>query len=267
MSGDSAFTGSIPETYESGLVPVLFAPYARDLAARIEQLEADTILEIAAGTGAATREIAARLRPGQHLIATDLNQAMLNVAARQIDHPAVEFAAADAQALPFGDGAFDGVAVQFGVMFYPDRAAAHREARRVLRPGGTYLFNLWNRLEDNPASQAVHQAAMALAQGAAPDFIARVPFGYNDEGQIKADLADAGFAEARIERLDFEQPADLLPGLVAGLCRGSPLAAALAEQPNAVRTAIETEATERLAGLAQNGPVTMSALVVTCRLD
>lgn len=265
MSGDSAFTGSIPETYETCLVPALFAPYARDLAGRIAGLAAADILELAAGTGAVTREIARLLQPGQRLTATDLNQAMLDVAAGRLSHPAVAYLAADAGVLPFGDASFDAIAAQFGVMFFPDRPTAYAEARRILRPGGCYVFNVWGRLEDNPASLAVHEAAVAHAKDPPPDFIARVPFGYHDQARIAEELGSAGFTGIVIERLDFEQPHEVLPGLVMGMCRGSPLANALSQQPREIVDAIEADALDRVSRLCARGPVTMSALVVTAR--
>lgn len=265
MSTDSAFTGSIPDLYETHLVPALFAPYARDLAARLARHDGRDLIELAAGTGAVTREVAAVLGAEQRLVATDLNQAMLDVAAARLGDARVSYQAADAMALPFADHSFDLALAQFGVMFFPDRVAAHREVRRVLRPGGHYLFNVWNRLEDNLASLVVHQAVVDLVGKDAPDFIARVPFGYNDPAQIRQDLEAGGFGEVEIERVDFEQPDTVLPGLVAGMCRGSPLAAAMAAWPADLLDAVEAASQQRLADCVRRGPVTMSALVVTAR--
>lgn len=75
--------------------------------------------------------------------------------------PYAVFRQADPQALPF-DGAPFGVALcQFGTMFFPDRANAYREAKRILKSGGTYLLNVWNRIEDN---EFVDEVAMAYCQ-------------------------------------------------------------------------------------------------------
>ena len=49
--------------------------------------------------------------------------------------------------LPFPDGTFDAVVCQFGVMFFPDKSKAYSEARRVLRHGGVFVFNVWDRIE------------------------------------------------------------------------------------------------------------------------
>ena len=147
-STDAAFSGSIPGLYERYLVPMLFEPYALDLAQRTGALRPRHILETAAGTGVVTDAIIRKL-PDIEVTATDLNQGMLDVAAARIKSPCVKFRQADAQSLPFPDASFDAVVCQFGVMFFPDRITAYREARRVLKPGGRFLFNVWNRIEEH----------------------------------------------------------------------------------------------------------------------
>jgi ubiquinone/menaquinone biosynthesis C-methylase UbiE len=137
MDKDSSFTGSIPELYERALVPLLFTPYALDMARRAAQRRPQRILEIAAGTGAVTRHLLQDI-PAAHIVATDLNPAMLEQARKAVDSPRVEWRQADAQELPFPDASFDAVLCQFGVMFFPDKVRAFSEARRVLKPGGMY---------------------------------------------------------------------------------------------------------------------------------
>src|SRR5687767_7901925 len=157
VATDTAFAGSIPEYYHRCLGPFLFEPYAEDLARRAQALRPRRILETAAGTGIVTAALA-RALPEAEIVATDLNPDMLRVAAAKVDSPRVTFAPADAQSLPYPDAGFDLVVCQFGAMFFPDRVAAYREARRVLAPGGALLFNVWDRLDANPASQAVSEA-------------------------------------------------------------------------------------------------------------
>ena len=233
VSTDSAFAGSIPEFYHRCLGPFLFEPYAADLAERAAGLRPQRILETAAGTGIVTAALV-RAVPEAEIVATDLNPDMLRVAADEVDSPSVAFAPADAQSLPFADAGFDLVVCQFGAMFFPDRVAAYGEARRVLKPGGVFLFNVWDRLETNPASQAVSDAVAALFPDDPPSFIVRVPFGYHDKGRIEADLRAAGFAQ-----IDSETVAKRSRGaardLAPGLCQGSPL-----------RAEIEARAADRL---------------------
>ena len=131
------FTGRIPQFYDHGLGPVFFTDFADDIARRAATLAPTRVLELAAGTGIVTRRLRDFLPREAHLIATDLNPPMLEVA-RQKFRPdeAVEFQPADATALPFPDASFDAVVCQFGVMFFPDKDKGHREARRVLVSGG-----------------------------------------------------------------------------------------------------------------------------------
>jgi SAM-dependent methyltransferase len=246
-SSDTAFTGSIPEFYDRCLGPFLFEPYAADLAARAATLGPGRILETAAGTGIVTAALAGAL-PEAEIVATDLNPDMLKVAAGKLDGGDVTFAAADAQALPFPDSDFDLVVCQFGAMFFPDRIAAYREARRVLRPGGALLFNVWDRLEANPASQTVAEAVAALFPDDPPSFLGRIPFGYHDKAAIGSDLREAGFAAVESETVAKRSRGDAR-ALAPGLCQGSPL-----------RAEIEARAPERL------GEATEAALSALVRL-
>src|SRR5690348_2217474 len=143
---DRLFDGPIPETYDRYLGPLLAEPYARDLAAGLADLAPATVLETAAGTGVATRALARALPAGATLVATDLSRPMLDLAAARLETAEVAWQQADAQALPFADGTFDAVACQFGAMYFPDRAAACREARRVLRRCGRLVLSVWDRL-------------------------------------------------------------------------------------------------------------------------
>lgn len=133
---DRVFTGEIPIFYDRYLGPQIFADYAEDLARRAAALRPARVLETAAGTGIVTRALAGSLATEAEITATDLNQAMLDFAAAQPGLERVTWQQADAQRLPFDDRSFDAVLCQFGVMFFPDRLAGYREARRVLRPGG-----------------------------------------------------------------------------------------------------------------------------------
>lgn len=221
-SSDSIFSGSIAALYDRFNVPMKFRPYAEDLARRVAAARPAAILETAAGTGIVTEAIA-RAVPGATLVATDLNPAMLDVAAARIDSPHVSFRQADAQALPFPDASFDIVACQFGVMFFPDRVLAYREARRMLRPGGRFLFNVWDRIEANPATYIAARAVASLFPDDPPDFFARVPFGYHDKVAIEADLRAAGFNRIECETVAMRCRIGSAREAAAGICQGTPL--------------------------------------------
>src|SRR6185436_9305901 len=97
---DKVFSGSIPKLYETYLVPLIFEPYAADLAHRLALRQPTRVLELAAGTGVVTRQLASILPQQASIVATDLNQSMLDYAASlQIMRP-VEWRPADAMKLP-----------------------------------------------------------------------------------------------------------------------------------------------------------------------
>lgn len=192
---DDAFAGSIPRLYETYLVPLIFEPYAVDLKERIRSRSAGRVLEIAAGTGVATRALATVLDASASLIATDLNQAMLDQAAARGTVRPVEWQQADAMALPFSDGEFDTIVCQFGVMFFPEKSKAFSEARRVLEPGGVFIFSVWDRITENEFADTVTAALESVFPYDPPRFLVRTPHGYHDLSTIRRDLAAAGFTK------------------------------------------------------------------------
>lgn len=201
-ASDAIFAGSIPERYDSYLVPLIFEPYAADLVQRVAVLAPSRVLETAAGTGVVTRAMAQALPGHVDLVATDLNQPMLDRAMAVGTHRPVTWQAADAVRLPFEDASFDIVVCQFGAMFFPDKARAFSEARRVLRRGGVLLFNVWDRIEENEFAHTVTTALAGLFPADPPLFMARTPHGYFDRDAISRDLAAAGFDSApRIETM------------------------------------------------------------------
>lgn len=220
--GDRAFTGSIPELYDRYLGPMLFEPYAAELASRFRGFQG-ILLETAAGTGRVTRVLAEAADPRATIIATDLNEPMLVRAAEMVRAPNIEWRQADAQSLEFGDSSFDAVVCQFGVMFFPDKAAGFAEARRVLKPGGRFVFSVWDSLEVNDLSRIAHETVVSLLPYDPPTFLTRVPFGYHDEGHIRSALAEAGFGEIVVERVALATPVGSALDAATGLCRGSPL--------------------------------------------
>jgi len=225
---DTLFAGSIPALYHRLLGPLLFEPYAWDLAERAGALQPARVLETAAGTGIVTGAMLKKA-PRAEIVATDLNQAMLDVAAARLVSWRVQFRQADAQSLPFEDASFDAIVCQFGVMFFPDRIAAYREARRVLKPDGRFLFNAWDRLENNPVTAAVGGAVAALYPDDPPGFFGRVPFGYHDIERIEADLRAAGFTDIAAETVAKTSRVSARDA-AAGLCQGTPLRSEIEER-------------------------------------
>ena len=190
---DKRFAGSIPKLYEAYLVPLIFEQYAADLARRVSAINASRILEVAAGTGVVTRCLAAGSGVGPAIVATDLNQAMLAEAAAMGTSRPVQWRQADAMALPFADAEFDVVVCQFGVMFFPEKSKAFSEARRVLKPGGSFIFNVWDRISENEFADTVAAALAAIFPEDPPHFLSRTPYGYHDRSAMAQDLAAGGF--------------------------------------------------------------------------
>jgi ubiquinone/menaquinone biosynthesis C-methylase UbiE len=220
---DAHFPSSVAQLYDRCLRPMLFEPYAEDLAGRAAALGAKHILETAAGTGVVTARLLEVL-PGAEIVATDLNEGMLDAARARLGAAArVEYRIVDAQALPFEDGRFDLILCQFGVMFFPDRVGAYREARRVLKPGGHFLFNAWGSLKENEASFAGAEAVASAFPDDPPSFLNRTPFGYHDVDQVEADLRAAGFTDIVSEKVWKRSRHASAREAATGLCLGSPL--------------------------------------------
>lgn len=222
-ASDAVFAGSIPEMYDRLMVPLIFEPYAQDLTRRAAQVRPATVLEVAAGTGVVTRTLDTAL-PGARIVATDFNQPMVNYA--RAHHPRADrigWQQADALALPFDDDSFDAVVCQFGAMFFPDKRRGYSEARRVLRPGGVYLFNVWDRIDDNEFADVVTSALATVFPSDPPRFLARTPHGYHDATQIERELRDAGFAQVQGDTLQAISKAACALDVAVAYCQGTPL--------------------------------------------
>jgi SAM-dependent methyltransferase len=224
QESDLLFTGSIPELYERFLVPLIFQPYADDLGDRVGEIGPATVLEVAAGTGVVTRAIAARLGTAAAITSTDLNQPMLDYAASIGPGDSVTWQQADALNLPFDEGSFDAVVCQFGAMFFPDRARAYAESCRVLRSGGTLLFNVWDDIDHNEVPKVVNDAVAKAFPHDPPGFLARTPHGYHDTDLIRHELTAVGFsASPSIDSLEARSRAASCTHPAIGFCQGTPL--------------------------------------------
>jgi SAM-dependent methyltransferase len=262
--GDVDFAGAIPEIYDRCVVPMLFEPYAEDLVRRARERPATRVLELAAGTGAVTRALATGLEASVAIEATDLNPAMLERARAQGTCRPVRWSIADAMALGFGDGEFDLVVCQFGAMFFPDKVHAFGEARRVLRPGGRFLFNVWDRIESNDLTDEVTRALAGLWPDDPPRFMERTPHGYHDVEAIRGDLAAAGFARPAIETVAAVSVASSPHAAALALCQGTPLRGEITSRGRHTRADATRTAADALAHRFGTGPIAapMSAHVV-----
>jgi SAM-dependent methyltransferase len=229
MSTDTSWVASMPEVYDRCLGPAVFAPLAADLAhrARLFAGGSRTVLELAAGTGILTAGLVEAL-PNAEITATDLNDAMVHYASERLPGPVWQ--AADAMDLGFADESFDLVACQCGVMFLPDKVTGYREIRRVLAPGGMFLFNAWDTLDTHDVESALTSSLAEVLPEDTPDFIARVPHGYADPDRIRADLQAAGLHSESIVRKVLEGSSPSAATLAEGYCLGTPLRFALQDR-------------------------------------
>ncbi|HXK16943.1 MAG TPA: methyltransferase domain-containing protein, partial [Polyangiaceae bacterium] len=240
-------------------------PYAQDLAARLGDLQGGDLLEIAAGTGAVTAVLDKSLPTAVRLVATDLNEAMLRVGASRTNSDRVKWRQADAQELPFEAASFDAVVCQFGVMFLPDKRVGYREALRVLRPGGRYLFSVWNRVTENEVTDVGAGAVAALFPDNPPQFLERTPFGYHDVAVIRQELESAGFQRIEIDTVELVSISPSAEYAAVGLCQGTPLRNEIETRNPAALDEATAAATRALTARFGSGPFDnrMSAHVVT----
>lgn len=221
---DKSFSGSIPKVYEQYLVPLIFEPYAIDLKSRISAIGASEILEIAAGTGVATRAIASIQRGNLSIAATDLNQAMLDEAATISTARPVKWQQADAMALPFSENQFDTVVCQFGAMFFPDKPVAFSEVHRVLKPDGYFIFSVWDNILQNEFAHTVTHTLEKVFPHDPPRFMVRTPHGYHDTETIARDLAAGGFVkQPLIDTVTARSRAASAYEAATAYCQGTPL--------------------------------------------
>jgi SAM-dependent methyltransferase len=233
------FTGSVPASYDRLMVPLIFQPYADELARRALQLRPNRILETAAGTGVVTKALHEVL-PDAEIVATDLNPPMLDVAQQRVHSGKVSFQQADAQELPFDDGRFDLVVCQFGSMFFPDKVRGHSEARRVVRDGGHYLLAIWDGIDRNALSAATQRVLVELFPDDPPLFLREGPFGYSDPARIDRDLRQAGFSNVEIDTVQFRSRSSSAYDAASALCYGTPMSVELGDrEPGSLHLAFE----------------------------
>jgi len=262
------YGGSIPEYYDACLGPAWFDAFGADLAQRLPARAAGIVLEIACGTGLVTRRLREHIDPGRRLVASDISEAMLDYARHKLsDCKGIEWREADATSLPFGAGDFSAVVCAFGVMFVPDKRALFREVRRVLDTGGLFLFNVWDRLEENPAAAINAQVVEELFPGD-PEAHFRTPYEMHDPGSLRRLLHETGFREDRIEKKRIQVDGVSARTIALGQIRGSPRSLLIERRGASLDEVVEkvAAALARVGGADPwRGPA--NAVVVEARTD
>lgn len=256
------FAGDIPENYDRYLGPVIFEPYAEDLVSRLKNKKLDRVLEIACGTGIVTRRLRDTLPAEVEIVATDLNPDMFEFAKTKFRNGEnVRWQQADASALPFPDDSFGAITCQFGYMFVPDKAAAMREAHRVLKSGGTFLFNVWDSFDANPFAQIAHTTIASFFDHDPPRFY-EIPFSLHDSKVVRGFLENAGFDKIDSFAETKSCRANSAKEFATGLVRGNPVGAEAAERgvdPDRLIDAVAKKLSERFG--AEPVESTMRAIV------
>lgn len=265
---DSVFEESIPDVYDRYLVPLIFEQYAEDLARRTVEIDPTDVLEVAAGSGVVPRAVAAALKPSARYVVTDLNQPMLDRAESMQERPElIDWRQADVTDLPFSNDCFDLVLCQFGAMFFADRVEAYREVRRVVRDGGAFVFNMWDRLEENEFAFEVTRTLAEVFPDDPPSFLSRTPHGHYEWDAYRSELAAAGFDDVTIETVDAVSAASDPSIPAIAYCEGTPLRNEVeARNPPTLEYATE-QATRAIRERFGDGPVTsrIRAFVITAR--
>ena len=261
------FSGSIPEIYDTHLGPLFFEFYGADLARRLDVAAGGRVLEIACGTGISTGHLRAALADRVEIVATDLNQAMLDFAgAKRGGLANVSFRRADALDLPFEDASFDAVTCQFGVMFFPDKATGVAEALRVLKPGGMLAFNVWDSFDENPIARVAHETIATFFSENPPSFML-LPFSYHQRDTIVALVSGAGFDGVDIDVVGTVVERPSARDLATGFVEGNPGIHEINERATAGPEEIADAVAEAFRAAFGDAPLRapMQAIVVTAR--
>lgn len=202
------------ETYESYMVPTLFAPWASCLIQSANPQPGERVLDVATGTGIVARRVAPRVGSKGKVIGLDLNPNMLTVAraAAEREGLAIEWHEGRAEQLLFPDGSFDLVLCQFALMFFADRLAALAEMQRVLTKGGRVSLSVWQGLKRHPFYQTLDEVIQQrLGMSGVQDI-----FALGDADELRTLLTEAGFEHVGIEPVSltarFPDPEGFLAG-------------------------------------------------------
>jgi ubiquinone/menaquinone biosynthesis C-methylase UbiE len=261
---------SVPRAYDELLVPRLFEPWAKLLLDEVGLQPGESILDVATGPGTVARLAAACVGPRGRIVATDIAEPMLDIAKGKTQPPSsapIEYLQSSAAPLAIPTGEFDVARCQQGLQFFPDRAAALREMRRVLKPSGRAAIAVWAELERNQIYAAFHAALDATAPSELAELIT-APFSWPSGAALKAAAEDAGFRQVRLVTRSL--PMVLEEGLEQSVraFAGTPTSPGVAALPQDVQDAFFARLRGEMGRLLKDGKVigemTSNIIVGTC---
>jgi ubiquinone/menaquinone biosynthesis C-methylase UbiE len=254
------------ELYEKRLVPALMAAWAPRTVEAAGVRPGDCVLDVACGTGVVARAAADRVGPSGRIVGLDLNPGMLAVARRQ--RPEIEWRQGDAADLPFPDASFDRVTCQFALMFFPDRAAALSEMRRVLKPDGRVALATWGAIDASPLYVVQAEIAGRLAGPEAASIVS-APFVLPDPAELEMLLADADFTDIEVMSMRETAAYPDVDAFLEGEVDATPLGAFLLERNPALIDRLRAEMREVLLPYTSASGVTfpIAANLVSARPD
>lgn len=215
---------SVFDVYDELLVPLVFHDYAADAVDRLSDLRHGSVLEVAAGTGAATRALAAALPVEVAITATDLVPGMIERARQVGTVRPVTWEQADVMALPYESESFDAVVCQFGAMFFDPKPDAFAEMHRVLRPGGRLVCSVWDHVSHNEFAAVVIDTMRQRFPDDPPRFLDHRPYEYHDPAAVGADLCAGGFGAPPVTRTVARMSRAATPvDAAVAFCAGTPL--------------------------------------------
>jgi len=254
------FGGSIPKIYDEVLGPVYFEPYAIDTADRVSRLDPSNLLETACGTGRVTVHLRNKIKG--NITATDVNPQMMAIAKNKLQGKEITWELSDATALPYEDALFDCIVSQFGVMFYPDKVLGMKEAYRILKPGGTFIFTVWGKLEANPMSATGREIVSEYFKNDIPPSY-KTAYSLHDVDELIPIVKQGGFSDISHEVLAMECSCDSARVMAAGLVEGNPIVNAIREKDESAIEMLKEKVFETLVKRFGDHPckTTMEAIV------
>lgn len=200
MTSGFQVSGSAPDHYER-FNPPMMAPFIDVLIQAVALTPGDAVLDVACGTGLASRVAAAVVGPSGRVDGLDLNSAMLDKARSVIAPPdcaPLQWYLGSALELPFEDGSYRAVISQQGLQFFPDLYGAVREMARVTVPAGRVAATFWSALEEQSYMRAQVEAAREFVGDAANPIAA----GFTLDGARAAEaFAAAGLRDIEARRV------------------------------------------------------------------